>query len=289
MCSGFGVHNHHSSHHCHTYACATHGVHYYHVRDCSVCYPHGYREYRTHEAGHEAGHEACREAGHGSGDLSVATTGGSESIDRAKTESVDGAAEGGGILSGFSPAKLTFAYGFLAFQNGDFNQASEYFFNASVEDAESPVPRFVLATSLMSIAEYDFAADYLRKSFEMDDALVGHDFNLRAFYGEARATELAEHRKLLAERAELYPSEADTQLLKGYLDLSVGDLDSAGLHFAELRDLADSDVDRALADRLLAKVAERKSSQVGAVASDDPLANFLAAPSLEGIEALSIQ
>ena len=191
------------------------------------------------------------------------------------------------FLAGLSPAKLTFAFGFMAFQNGDYDEAAEYFFNASIEDSESVAPKYVLATSLFSIAEYEFAADYLRRSLEADATLVSAPFNMREFYGAGQAENLQSHRKLLGERAELHPSDADTLLLAGFVEMSSGNHAAASKHFVSLRDAADSDADRVLADQFLADIRRRDTgeSEVG----ENGMTAFLAQPTLEGVEGLPLE
>ena len=283
-CPRFGVHGYHGRHQ-HRYSCAVHGYHYYHVRDCAKCYPDGGVHYEYHDAGNPG--EAEREA---------------PLLEKKPLkENLDGGADTGPSdpLADLTPAKLSFALGLRSFQEGHYDKAAEFFFNASVEDPDSRVVRLMLAVSLLSISEDEHAASFLRMAYEAEtdsDAggrLDGLDIDLRRLYGEGRVADFEALRKRVRERADLYPSDPNALLVDGFVALGSADYDRAAVSFNAFQMFTVDDVDRALGARLVAAAQSRAAlpanGQSDAIPSPEAVHEFLRDPGLRTVRDLPIR
>lgn len=288
LCPRFGVHLD-GGHHYHRYACSVHGAHYYHRRDCAECYPGGmvddsYPELIPEGAPDSPLPAADVEAAPGStppddttaGLSSLRATVADNASQEASQEALQETSRDAVLerrsplspdakkpppdpLADLTPSQVTFAMGILAFRKGNYDEASEYFFNASIEDSGSVVPELFLAVSLVSIGEFDYAATYLRTALQTSPGLITTPVRLDRIYGDERAEELARHRNLLEERHVLHPADPDTQLLRSFFALNAGDLDAAGQSALALRDASESTEDRELGGALLNEVERRRS------------------------------
>ncbi len=304
LCPRFGAHMN-GGHHYHRYACGVHGAHYYHRRDCAECYPGG----MVDDIYPELIPEGAPDLPPAAPDVEEApgstrpddTTAGLSSLratvaDRSSRDAVlerrsplspDAKKLPADPLADLTPSQVTFAMGILAFRKGNYDEASEYFFNASIEDSGSVVPELFLAVSLVSIAEFVYAATYLRTALQTSPGLITTPVGLDRIYGDERAGELARHRNLLEERHVLHPADPDTQLLRSFLALNAGDLEAAGQSALALRDGSESNEDRELGAALLKEV-ERRRSDPNTTESTARSA-FLENPEIGAIPGLSIR
>ena len=212
---------------------------------------------------------------------------------------LDGGADTGlsDPLADLTPAKLSFALGVRAFREGHYDTATEYFFNASVEDADSRVVRLMLAVSLLSISEDEHAASFLRMAYEDTETHAGLDglgFDLRRFYGEAQVTDFEALRKRVKERAELHPSDPNALLVDGFVALGSADYDRAVVSFNAFQIFAVDEIDRALGTRLVAAAQAGATLSANgqpddAAPSPEAVREFLSDPTLRAVRDLPIR
>jgi hypothetical protein len=311
-CSHLGLHAH-PDHHVHTDTCSLHGAHHYHVRDCSICFPTGGVAYETHDAA-GAGAAPAQEAAPAAQvaessaqpGISEVPSPGLQPAPAAAPEppSPDAVAARRGPsdpLAQLSPAKQTLALGLLAFRRGEYDDAAELLYNASIEDPDSGVVRVALAASLVAIAEYGYGAAYLRQAYRGSDPVVKHPLQLRRLYGADRQAEFEAHRRLLADRAELFPSDPDTLLLSAFVALGTGEKQAALVSLNALEQIAQDPGDRELAARLRAaslpeaavEAADAAPSPAPSSAASDSseavIRAFLESPGLETVKALPVR
>jgi hypothetical protein len=177
-CSGYGAHDW-RHHHCHSCPCDVHGYHYYHVRDCPLCYPDG-GSYVEHDVNVP---EAV--AGGAAGPQPEAPVQGAatpESSPEARTIAPEREES---FFASLRPAQLSFAMGLIHFREGDYDQAAEDFYNSSVEDPSSRLVKVFLGVSLFAVGEYSFAAEYFRLGLDEWPAFTRHPWNVQRMYGNS--------------------------------------------------------------------------------------------------------
>ncbi len=188
-------------------------------------------------------------------------------------------------LSGMSETNMTFAMGYLSFQEGNFEDASDYFYNASLAEEGGAHSRVSLTLSLIALGEYEYAAKFLKQAIEMDPQVIGTQVDIAGMYGTSQAGKLGEDRQLLEQKATLDPNNSDIQLLQAYIALNTDNLESAGSAALRLKDAADQNHDRQLADQLLNEVESRQQGFPSVTPDDQSGMSFLSDPSLEAIPA----
>ena len=300
VCSGLGSHAY-GQHHHHREPCSVHGAHYYHARDCNLCDP-GASSYAYHEVEvppTDSG--AVASTYPGSGDVAHL---GPTSPDSSAEPPPQPADE---FFSKLKPAQLSVAFGLMHFKNGDYDKATEEFYNSSIEDPESPLVKVLLGVALFSTGEYRYAAGYFRRGLEEWPEFPRYDWRLQDLYGNDR--DFQKHSDLLGKQLELVPSDDDTLLVSALTGFFAGEFDRVGPQFALLRTFGRDPAGKALASEYLSEIAARHDTEIaphqagegtGGVriepaafrappAADDPVAAFLSRPGLDRIEALPIR
>jgi hypothetical protein len=287
-CSGYGYHAYH--HHCHHHACDTHGDHSYHVRDCLECYPSGGSYvYRDVEIPDDAVPVEQAEAPEPVGPPAPPTLAGeADAVPQplGREES---------FYASLKPAQLSFVLGLHAMQGGDYDQATESFFNASVEDPDSRLVKVFLAASLFSAGEYRYAAEYIRLGLDGWEEFPSFDWDVRDLYGSPNDFE--SHLALLETETALDPGDIDSQLVLGFIAMHSGDLVRAGSAFDAVRNLSGDPVELAIASRYMAEVEDRSGAfprseeeRFELAARADPAVKaFLTSHSMRDVPALPIR
>jgi hypothetical protein len=280
-CSGFGSHAYHQHHH-HVYDCPTHGYHYYHIRDCALCYPSG-GSYVYHDVEVP---QVDPVVDVGVPEQDSAAGSGTEPSPEARTlpgSSAQGAERAEDpmereelFFASLKPAQLSFALGLIHFREGHFDDAAEAFYNATIEDPESRLAKAFLAHALFSVGEYEFAAEYLREGLVDWEAAAAYRWNLQALYG--RPEDLESQRRLLLDRQRLYPADSDVLLLLAFVEFATGRENEAAQRFEELRSSSQDPDAILLAGAFLAEIETRSSGRVQTVAfegADEATGYFL--------------
>jgi hypothetical protein len=284
-CSGYGYHS--DAHHCHHHACDSHGDHAYHVRDCLECYPSGgsyvYRDVEvpddvTAPAVVEAEALPVPPAAGATGDVAPPPPAGE-----------------GSFYATLRPAQLSFVLGLHAMEGREYDQATESFFNASIEDPDSRLVKLFLAASLFSVGEYRYAAEYIRLGLESWEEFPRYDWDVRGLYGSAGDFET--HLALLEKHVTLEPGDVDAQIVLGFVSMHSGSIEKAGAAFDAVRALASDPVELAIASRYLTELEDRSGAFPRsdeerfdlAVREDPAVRAFLASHALKDVPALPIR
>jgi hypothetical protein len=276
-CSGFGQHAYHRHHH-HVYACATHGQHYYHIRDCYQCYP----EAEFHE------------------DVEVPDVAPVEEVDPG-LEPVEGAnvvprpepaADPDEFFASLRPAQLSFAIGLMHFREGRYEAATEAFYNASLEDPENRLVRVFLAESLFSIGEFAYSAEYLRLALSDWEEFPRYRWSVAAMY--TNPEDFRSQLAALEAEAALHPNDASFSLVLGFVRFGSGDHAGAGESFDAVRTFGEDDEVRHLAGRFIRELEDRSGSFPRARTELVPLedvatARFLASLELSDVKDLDMR
>ena len=176
-----------------------------------------------------------------------------------------------------SQATASALVGLTNFRDGRYMEASESLFAAAQLNPESPALRVYLASSLFSIGEYGYSAQYLREALENRPSLALQDFDLGRLYAatpEGQA-DLTAHRDALKEHAALHPYDADGLLVLGFVQLNENDFSGAAASFVALESASISSSSQEMAARLLGAVQVR--SLVATPGSQAEAAPFMAA------------
>jgi len=262
-CSGIGVHAY-GRHHCHREPCVTHGYHHYHVRDCRRCYPDG-EPYAYHDV--DVPSEYASAEVYETLDTSAVTPAATGAAEGSLTPAIDRSGPAPqaearrlnpqeAFFASLKPAQLSFAFGLLKLGDANYEEASEEFFNASIEDPESPVTKVFMGLALFSTGEYRYAARYLRSGLEQLPEFPTYDWDLAKVY---RSEEnLDAHMKLLREKVALQPSDEDAAFVLAVLEYHRGNPEDAGPRFALLRTFAEDPGTRVVVGRYIAEIERRQ-------------------------------
>lgn len=154
------------------------------------------------------------------------------------------------------PAQRSFVAGLYQLRFGEFEAAVDAFYEATLEDPSSRVPKLFLGLALVATGEKRFAAEYIRLSLDGWAAFPALAWDLHSVYPDAAAFE--SDLRFLEEAARLDPADADALFLLGFYRFHGGDLAGAGRTFEALMAVSDDPLDRDLAKAYLAE-AERRS------------------------------
>jgi hypothetical protein len=124
-----------------------------------------------------------------------------------------------------TPADTYFEEAVKAFEEGEYNTASEKFTEAMELAPEDMVLPFAYAQALFANGQYSEAADALRSALQNVSPEEEGVFYPRGLYTEDEV--LLEQIDLLTKAAEIYTADADLQLLLGYQLLGIGEVDEA--------------------------------------------------------------
>lgn len=196
-----------------------------------------------------------------------------------------------------SPTQGQLAAGLTSFQLGDYDEASEHFYAASIDAPEDRVAQLMLGVSLFSIGEYHYAAEYLRLSLDTWDAFLLHDFDIRSVY--TNPADFEQHKQALLAARDVDPTRRDVLLVAAFVQFHSGDV-GAGASLDTLADSATAagavdPIDAALIERYTAAMALRAGQAVAQTAiagtekrslPDPGEDRFLAAPSVATIREL---
>ncbi len=323
-CSGYGGHAW-DHHHCHFHSCSAHGSHYYHVRDCSLCYPEGdtyvSEDLQVPDASDE---EVVTSPTESPAPLSQGVLSPAALPAEAPDSSVGGAAEVSGaaatvrrisppleddakpadrqeaFFASLKPAQLSFALGLVQFKNGSYDEASESLYNASIEDPESKLIKVFLGVSLFAVGEYSYAADYLRLGLEEWPAFPSYRWSVQGLYGNA--TDLSSQLALLEDEARRNPSNEEAALVLAFLGMTGASPASTppGESLDRARSLLEDPVDHAIVERYVAEIEARSglaptaerdltAASPSEIAEDPAIPAFLASLNLRDIPALPIR
>ena len=279
-CSGYGYHGY--AHHCHHYACSAHGDHEYHVRDCPECYPSGSLTYDVDVPDAALGETQVEPS-------EIAPPAGEGAVQPATLEPKEA------FLAGLKPAQLSFVLGLDDLRKGDYEGATESLYSASLEDPESRLVKVFLATSLFSIGEHSYAAEYLRLSLDGWDAFPAYPWDVRGAYGVPG--DFDKQLAALEEEVRTRPADADRLLVLGFLKTHSGRPEEAASAFDSLRAVSTDPVDDALASRYVAEIEDRNGTfprdpdEAARLAADEEPAvrAFLASHSVADVPALPIR
>jgi hypothetical protein len=283
-CSGYGAHDW-RHHHCHSCPCDVHGYHYYHVRDCPLCYPDGgsYVEHDVNVPEAVAGGAAVPQP-----EAPVQGAATPESSPEARTIAPEREES---FFASLRPAQLSFAMGLIHFREGDYDQAAEDFYNSSVEDPSSRLVKVFLGVSLFAVGEYSFAAEYFRLGLDEWPAFTRHPWNVQRMYGNS--ADFTHQLATLHDAASMDPADDDAALVLTVLNLSsatAGSEGDAGASIDRVRSLSVNPVDRSIALDYQPRVEAAAPPAEAEPADLDPaVENFLATLEPQDVAALPIR
>ena len=204
------------------------------------------------------------------------------------------------LFSNLKPAQLSVTFGLDYFKSGDYERATEEFYNASIEDPESPLVKVLLGMALFSTGEYRYAAGYFRRGLGEWPDFARYTWQIQSLYGDVE--DFQKHSELVARQLELTPSDEDTLLVSALTRFFAEDFESAGPQFAMLRTFARDTTTKAIAKAYLPEVASRLQGGVGPpevgivpvtypapLSADDPVGAFLRRPGVDRVGALPIR
>jgi tetratricopeptide (TPR) repeat protein len=190
----------------------------------------------------------------------------------------------------------------IQFKSGSYDEASESFYNASLEDPRSQLVKVFLGISLFAIGEYHYSAEYLRLGLSEWPAFPAYRWSVRSLYGNQE--DLASQLAVLEDEVRWNPASTDASLVLAFLGLSGAAPTKAppGEPIDRLRELSEDPVDLVLAARYTAEVEQRSgiSSAGGSMdveevelahnAADSPaIQAFLTSLELKDVPALPIR
>ena len=193
------------------------------------------------------------------------------------------------------PAQLSFITGLHAMEAGDYDRASDAFFNASLEDPDSRLVKVFLATSLFSVGEYHYSAEYLRLGLENWEEFPSYNWDVRGLYGNEKDFEA--HLATVERQTQVDPSDVDAQVVLGFVAMNSGHPEKAGAAFDAVRTLSTDPVEMAIATRYLTELEDRSGAfprsddeRFDLATREDPAVQaFLASNSAEDVPALPIR
>lgn len=264
FCSGFGLHAH-GYHHCHAYHCPVHTVHYYHIRDCPLCYPDGgsYVHYHDVEVPETVHEEQIVEAepqdvvvvgGPEEQQIGEATPQGElRAVDRPEPLEREEL-----FFASLKPAQLSLALGVIQFRNGRYQDATESLYSASLEDPDAPLFKVFLANSLFAIGEYEFASLYLKLALKEWERFPRYRWNFQAQYGNEE--DFGKQLELLKDHVQLYPQDMDARLVLAYVLFASGDLGGVAVHLDALQSYSKDPQVVAIARALAREIEHRNGT-----------------------------
>jgi tetratricopeptide (TPR) repeat protein len=198
------------------------------------------------------------------------------------------------FYASLKPAQLSFVLGMIDFKSGGYSQATESFYNASLEDPDSRIAKLFVAVSLFSVGEYRFAAEYLRLGLDEWESFSRYRWDLRNLYGNG--DDFRSHLALLEEEVALHPSNLDALLVLGFVSFSTGETGKAALALDALRSQSSDPIDQEIAGRYLRGVGagegaapQTDEDESAPPPEEAPVKAFLTSLSLADVPALPIR
>ncbi|MCI0651052.1 MAG: hypothetical protein L0Z55_04135 [Planctomycetes bacterium] len=249
LCDHYG---HHHYGHYHSYHCHQHGYHYYHLRDCSLCYPY---------------------------DSSYAIQ------EQVYTESAQAEEK---VLD-LRPGELSFCEGWTLLRSGAYDRAAEAFYNASVEIPESGIVQLYLAVALAGAGDYDLAGAAAAEAHRLNPALITYQWSASESLGSEerhRALVVA-----LAAHGAANPNDSGAAAVQAMLELFSADKDFDAAGAAAVA-FAFASGDSPLSEAILAEIDRREEGREVAPAAatrrDLDVELWLRRPACESIGTLSL-
>lgn len=120
------------------------------------------------------------------------------------------------FFDSLKPAEQSVALGVVHFRGGEYEKASESFYNATVDSPDSALPALLVAESLFAIGEYKYAAEYLKKAIDRMPGLPGTEWDPRGLYGDDRKADFEAHLQALRTHLDEEPGDLDAALVAGF-------------------------------------------------------------------------
>jgi tetratricopeptide (TPR) repeat protein len=162
------------------------------------------------------------------------------------------AAEDEAFFASLKPAQLSFAMGLVAMRHGNYDEANEDFYNASIEDPGHALLRVFLGTSLLAVGEYGYAAEYLRSGLAGWPEFPRYVWDVTELF--ASTADYEAFLDSLAREVRLDPVRADVLLSSGFLEYHGGRLSRAGEAFEALSASSPDPRDQAIASAYLERI-----------------------------------
>ncbi len=182
------------------------------------------------------------------------------------------------FLASLEPAQLSFAVGLMHVREGRFQYSTEAFYNATVQAPDNRLYKVFLAQSLVTIAEYEYAAEFLRLALDRWDEFPRYRWSIEPLF-ESPAALVAQLAQLEAE-VRMHPQDPDRALVLGYMRFVTGDEAGAAASFDAVRSLAEREDSQRVASAFIREIEARngtypRSPAEGLPPADDT-AEFLA-------------
>jgi len=205
--------------------------------------------------------------------------GGVQPAGAAPREAAAPAADDEAFLQSLNPAELAFVTGLVSFRGGEYEQAAQAWYNATLKSPEAVAPRMFLAVGLFALGEYQRAAEYLRDAVKRNPDVAAYRWDVRRFYGKTNAAGFERHMKTLDSYIELYPNQADAYLVRGFVLSGTEDAEGAVRAFETARTIDRGD---AAAEAFARNVRERQKTMY------DELQTFFNTMRLEDVQRLKL-
>ncbi len=197
----------------------------------------------------------------------------------APQEAAAPAADDEAFLQSLNPSELAFVTGLVSFRGGEYEQAAQAWYNATLKAPDAVAPRMFLAVGLFALGEYQRAAEYLRDGVKRNPDVAAYRWDVRRFYGKTNAAGLESHMKTLDSYIELYPNQADAYLVRGFILSGTENTEGAARAFETARTIDRGDV---AADAFAKNVRERTKTMY------DELQTFFNTMRLEDVKRLKL-
>ena len=209
----------------------------------------------------------------------VQPVGGVQPTSLTPAEAVAPAADDEAFLQSLNPAELAFVTGLVSFRGGEYEQAAQAWYNATLKSPDAIAPRMFLAIGLFGLGEYQRAAEYLRDAVKRNPEVASYHWDVRRLYGKTNAAGFERHLQTLDSYIELYPNQADAYLVRGFVLSGTDDTEGAARAFENARTIDPND---AAAEVFAKNVKERGKTMY------DEFQTFLNTMRLEDVQRLKL-
>ncbi len=188
------------------------------------------------------------------------------------------------FLQSLNPAELSFLTGLVSFRGGQYEQAAEAWYTATLKSPEAVPPRAFLVIGLFAIGEYQRAAQYLTDIVKKNPDFARYVWDLKRLYGRSRAAELESHLATLQSYIDLYPNRIEGHLVKGFVLFAAQRWDEAREAFGKAATL---EPENPVVKAFSAVLKEREAGKPSAVVFDE-FQTFLRTLRLEDVKRLGL-
>ena len=188
------------------------------------------------------------------------------------------------FLQSLNPAELSFVTGLVSFRGGQYEQAAEAWYTATLKSPDSLPPRAFLVVGLFAIGEYQRASQYLADIVKKHPDFPKYVWDLRRVYGKSHATDLESHLATLQSYIDLYPNRIEGLVVKGFILFAAQRWEEAKEAFARAAAL---EAENPVVAAFMKVLQEREAGKTEAVVFDE-FQTFLRTLRLQDVKRLGL-